>query len=295
MANAPKFTNGKHSAINIKELGTVKVTELSAIDHSAIYKIQHHGVEHDLALFLNPAGGKKLFIFFSGAANRKAFTLPVFHRWSWHDQFPGHALYISDPTLKRSSTLPLGWYIGDQSSDLNSAMCDIFRAVARNVGIDHSNIVFYGSSGGGFASLRALSEIPSAKAIVINPQTRLSSFNGNSLKDYLGEFFSGVSVDEFSARFPERNEVRFHVDRIEDSRIVYAQCLDDQHHMSLHLPELFTNDSGSIRPRSLRNCSLVFFNDPRGHAHGEPNELVPILLSKADGEGSDTLYSGISS
>lgn len=291
---APKFDNGKLSASSIKDMERYSVYNPSLINKSAIYQLAYQGVEHDIALFVGNNSVDRLFVFFSGAADRRIFTLPVFHRWSWHNQFPGHALYISDPTLKKTLNLSLGWYIGDRSFDINPGMREIFLSVANNLGISEENIIFYGSSGGGFAALRALSELPKATAIVINPQTRLSSFVGDSLSKYLSVFFPGLSVSDFSEQFSERNQITHFAEKIRYSRIIYAQCVEDDHHMSKHLTEFFHADSTCFKPKVLENCSLIFFHDQRGHAHGEPNELVPILLNKINFACSEVVYSGIS-
>lgn len=56
------------------------------------------GLTYDLLWSPKP-GAKRLFVLFSGDAMRSKNNPPVFQRWSWAPQFPGHCLYVSDPTL----------------------------------------------------------------------------------------------------------------------------------------------------------------------------------------------------
>ena len=281
----PTQPNGKVSGAHIKDLDRLSIFNSSQIFRSAIYNFSEHGFSFDVALFKNDHSlFNRLYVFFSGSADRSIFTMPVFHRWSWHSQFPGHCLYISDPTLKRSEELSLGWYIGDYNHDINLNIVKIIRSVAHNLSVAKESIVLYGSSGGGFAALRALSILNSSCAIVINPQTKLTSFVGNSLEKYLEAFFDGITKTEFQSRYIERNSIKAISQKIANSRIVYAQCIEDTHHVNHHLSELFSFNNGRWQSDFLKNSHLELFSDTRGHLHGEPNELVPKLLSLVHNE-----------
>ncbi|SDE60316.1 hypothetical protein [Ruegeria marina] len=279
-----KFNNssGKVSGESIKNLQRQTVSSATAIRSSGLYTVDVDGIDFDLAFFKKdqvPAG-TPLFVFFSGFVHRAQTPLPAFQRWSWHNNFPGHTLYISDPLLKKTEDLGLGWYIGTRARDINHDIANIVRRVAQNLETSVEDIVFYGSSGGGFATLRALVEIPEAQAVTINPQILLTSFEGNALKRYLDVFFDGMTKKEFAVKHSYRNSVIARSNIMSESRIVYVQNTCDPHHMDEHFSKIFEKKNGKWESPYLKNSTLIFFEDDRGHAVGEPPELVPEILEK---------------
>lgn len=273
-------SSGKVSGSHIKNLPQRTIRSASYIRGSGLYKIDIDGLDFDIAFFKKPraAAGTPLFIFFSGFVHRGQTPLPAFQRWSWHNKFPGHTLYISDPMLKETADLGLGWYIGSRTRDINLDICRIVKSVAKNLKTPLSNVVFYGSSGGGFAALRALIEMPEAQAITINPQTLLTNFEGTSLQSYLNSFFEKMSKTDFSIQHSFRNSVVTRSALLRDSRIIYVQNTLDRHHMEKHFSQLFSQDNGDWVTPYFKNYELVFFEDDRGHSIGEPPDLVPCLL-----------------
>jgi hypothetical protein len=274
------LTNDKVSAKHIRDIASYQISSLAQFSGTGRYCFPQEGLEYDFVYFKRAQSiePRRLFVFFSGFADRRTFELPVFHRWSWHDQFPGDTLFISDPALKRSETLGLGWYIGLRNTDVMQFIIQIANDIAYRTGLDASRIVFYGSSGGGFASLRALSFLPEASAIVINPQLRLTRFVTTSLADYLRDLWDGMTPEDFAAQYRHLDDIGVLSDSIMGSRIVYAQNKHDTHHIEKHLPILFEKVEGSFVPRRLKNIELVMFEDARGHSRAEPNSLVPTLV-----------------
>lgn len=289
-------SNEKVSASTIKDVVRFDVESAEEITKKGIYKLNMGDIILDLAFLPKGKAGaakaknaktpKYLFVFFCDYVDRKAYQLPTFQRWGWHTDFPGHCLYISDPFLSRTEDLGLGWYIGERTKDANPIIADTVRKVAAGVNVLPENIIFYGSSGGGFAALRALVEIPEAQAIAINPQTRLTNFKdgyedgyNDSLSRYLSVFFDGMTKSDFHTNHSFRNTIVSRVEKIASSRIVYVQNVSDDHHMTQHLTQLFSNESGEWKPIHLKNAELVFFDDKRGHGVAESKTMVPALLA----------------
>lgn len=277
----PPEGNRKISASLINEVPRFSVTSIEKVRESGIYTIPIGGLDFDLVLFQNTSHGSTLplFVFFSGYIDRKVTNLPAFQRWSWHNRFPGHTLYISDPLLKMTDDIGLGWYIGTKESDLNAQIATVVRQVALNLGTPLGKVVYYGSSGGGFAALRSLIEIPEAQAVAINPQVILTNFEGNSLDRYLSRFFGGMSKKDFERLHSFRNSVLSRIGLIRESRVVYVQNTLDPHHMNQHFAHLFRQAGVEWTSRHLRNVELVLFEDIRGHGVGEPPEILEEILS----------------
>lgn len=265
---------------HISQMPLCAISDLTKILDPAIYQVDMPNLKVSTA-FYPKVRSDVLYVFFSGFVNRKLLTLPVFRRWAWHTMVPGHALYISDPTLEACEDLGLGWYIGGKSSDCMEDIAKLISSVALNFGISERNLVFYGSSGGGFAALRALRWFPDAAAIAINPQTELTSFRRNALKDYLPRFFDAISKDEFARTYPERNSLVDALAECRDSSVVYVQNTLDEHHMSCHIGAFYENHEGVWASTFFANQELVLFEDPGGHDAAEPKSMLPKLIAAA--------------
>lgn len=280
--SVPVSENLKLSSHSIKNIERRQIADISDIAGQAIYTLTDATGTFDFAFLPKPTGADRLYVLFSGAADRTMFTPPVFQRWSWANHFPGHCLYISDPTLLEGEDISLGWYIGCPESEYFSWISTLVHTLADRMGVARQDIVFYGSSGGGFAALAALVRTPEAATVAINPQIRLTAFLGNSLRKILDTCYGGISKAEFAERYPEKNSIRHLSDKIAQSRILYVQCRQDEHHIEKHLSELISLDGEAFSSDRLKNLDMLFFDDPRGHAYAEPKELLPDILKRLD-------------
>lgn len=121
-----------------------------------------------------PAGSDTTFVFFHGAAE-KDVRLPWFVGKGISSGLPVNRIFISDPSLRTAEELRLSWYAGSAAQpDLQEALADIIRRIVRETG--GYNLVFFGSSGGGFATLAVSRFFPSSLALAVNPQTSLGRY-----------------------------------------------------------------------------------------------------------------------
>jgi dienelactone hydrolase len=245
-----------------------------------VYRVDLTSSQISAACYPKP-DADTLCVFFSGYVDRAQLALPVFRRWQWRGLAPGHALYISDPTLETCDTLGIGWYIGTSQRDAMEDIARLIRAVAQRHGVPERAIRFYGSSGGGFAALRALRWFPQACAIAINPQTRLTAFRGKSLASYLAQFFDGISAEAFAQAHPTRNALTEALAPCPDSAVVYVQNRLDAHHIAHHLSAFYEDRHGVLTPTLLRHQQLILFEDPAGHDTAEPKAMLPSLFQAA--------------
>ncbi|WP_146339514.1 hypothetical protein [Nesterenkonia sp. NBAIMH1] len=149
--------------------------------------------QHDF-LFLPKAGAQKLFVFFSGYADRSKVQPPVFQRWTWAEKFPGHCVYFSDPALMGSGNLTTSYYTGSRQTDSLKVIAQFVRDLAERLGILPENIVTYGSSAGGMASLRIAQHLRGAAHIAINPQTHLAAHRQEKVNRVARERFGEDSL-----------------------------------------------------------------------------------------------------
>ena len=114
--------------------------------------------------FLHVESVDCMFVFLSGNAPR---STDVFQRWSWSSY--NTVLAIADP-MTTTHGLSLGWYYGDAAKDYRVLASKIILKIASILSIPASEIVIYGSSGGGTAAPYVSSNIPESNCISINPQ-----------------------------------------------------------------------------------------------------------------------------
>lgn len=119
---------------------------------------------------------------------------PQFNRWSYYSFLDGSVLDIADPMYEKYDGLELGWYYGDEQENLRIYLADYVKKIADYLLISYENIIFWGSSGGGAATLECSNHIKGSVAVAINPQILL--------KDYV-----------YSGKFEEITQIRISEDK----------------------------------------------------------------------------------
>ncbi|MVW73288.1 hypothetical protein [Bordetella sp. 15P40C-2] len=264
----------------------VSLEEFPTSPSLGLYSFVEHSLSFDF--IYRPGQGDRLFVLFSGHANRERLTPPIFQRWSWAPNFPGHCLYIADPMLQYHDDMGLAWYFGSESVDITPTITKIVRTVSNGIGLSERDIIFYGSSGGGFAALKQCPRMPQATYVVINPQTDITKYKSGHVETFLRNCLGGRGRDQASAEFGERLSVFHDAKSLTEANIVYAQNTGDRHHLRSHLQPLaeklgFPADSSGVHGK----FEVLLFESEGGHRRGEPLELVPTLLGKAVQKSKD--------
>lgn len=262
---------------------------LESLDRDGLLALDNHNffiadAEVDVAcrLKLLP-GADRLFIMLNGAVDR-AKPLPVFARWNWGKVLGGHVLAVCDPTLWLDPQLRLGWFVGNRKIDPMQALLRTVEGVRERLGIADHRVVFYGSSGGGYASMVAAASRPCGRAIVVNPQTDILHYPVKAVVRAAKVFAPSWTPQQCSARYPLRWSALAAIaeaGRLQhDLRIVYAQNLDDtEHHAKHFLPFCAATGApaeGGLSPDG-RFRTLVY-SSPEGHG-AEPPEIVKFFAS----------------
>lgn len=221
--------------MNFKEIEINSLDDMSDIAESSfVFKYIDNG--HKLESFVSfKEGSKKLVVCFQGAVNRKKVTPPVFHRWSWSELIQSNVLVVNDPMLYRNSDLKIGWYIGGHNFDYIRKYGELIKSFCEARDIELSNIVFYGSSAGGFAAMAISSYIKNGFVIVNNPQTNILRYYKSHVRDLLDVGFEGISIDEAEKKLAVKFDL---ISRFEKykyiPRILYLQNINDVFHYKQH-------------------------------------------------------------
>lgn len=243
-------------------------------------------VEHcTFPIFAKTSTEKRLFILLGGAASSRDFSkFPNFNRWSWADLFPGMVLSIADPTLAADPALLLGWYVGTSGINVSKELAALVTRVAIANGIDRSNIIFYGSAGGGFAAMMLAPLVGGgATAVAINPQTRIIKYAKGPLNAFILAAFPGLKpeaaemehVGRLSAIHVWSNEISM------ESRLLLIQNTRDWHYESHFLPMVKALEIGDDGMSEDGRVRAHTFEDERGHSGVDTKETLPDILTMA--------------
>ncbi len=166
-----------------------------------VFTVNANGIDYPARFASNP-GSSLLYVALHGAVDRTQ-RLPVFARWNWAKILGGHVLAICDPTLFFDDELTVGWYVGDKERNVIKGVAEISSAIASKLGLRPHQVVYYGSSGGGFAAMMAAA-ISNGSGVAINPQTDLANHLPFYRDQFAKMFDSAASLDESRAAFPSR-------------------------------------------------------------------------------------------
>ncbi|MFN3526795.1 MAG: glycosyltransferase, partial [Paracoccus sp. (in: a-proteobacteria)] len=269
----------KTSSAALSEMPVVDLAvEEPQPDVSALLKDTVGGHRFDY-LWAPKPGADRLFVLFSGDAQREKNDPPVFQRWSWSPHFPGHCLYISDPMLHMHPEMGLAWYAGTEELDPLEPIIERALAMAKMTGLQAKDVVAYGSSGGGFAALRMAAMLPEAAAVAINPQTNIARFKWASPDFYARVCLNRPDRDAALADFPHRLDLGRHVTELRKRRIVLIQNRIDSHHLNKHYTP-FCREMGAT---ASENCDSglfrrILFDHEGGHGRAETPETFAAAL-----------------
>lgn len=155
---------------------------------------------------LNIKNSDKLLVIGSGALpldyREKFLNRPLFHRISW--EFENSVIYYNDPTRYLNKELVGGWGLGTMENWYLNEISNIIKIIANkifkytNEKEKFKNIIFYGSSMGGFMSLQLSILIKNSTAIAEIPQLDLCEWHyWHTLK----LLFGNLDISEIKKKF----------------------------------------------------------------------------------------------
>ena len=235
---------------------------------------------------------QRLFVMTTAAVDRNEMALPSFNRWTWAGagNFPGHVLCIADPTLELDGTMKLGWYLGTAQHDATNDLCNFVLRFADELGIPQEKIVFWGSSGGGFAALALASRIEGATAVAINPQTDVLAYEIDRVVKMVKDLcFNGQNESDILQDYSPRLNMIQAWEGNQKSRTILVQNKLDLHHYNCHFKPFWTALGGHPTggwSQGTRHYALLY-EDVRGHG-SESKQMIPEILQVIDANTQTT-------
>ncbi|PMD06627.1 hypothetical protein [Brevibacterium paucivorans] len=172
--------------------GADEIAELKATSGMVTFS----GGECPVDFLYEYVGSDTTFVSFHAALSVGTEELPVFTGRSISEGLGVNRVFFSDPSLIMDSDLTLGWFLGTKSLDYPEIAYSTIRALQERFG--GQNLVFFGSSGGGFASLKIAHRFPESLAICVNPQTKVTDYGQVFWERYAR--LCHDAVDEVDAR-----------------------------------------------------------------------------------------------
>ncbi|MFD2830009.1 hypothetical protein [Corticicoccus populi] len=168
--------------------------------------IQKNNVSYHFK-FHSKVNSNNLVVFSNGALNRNKKDAPFFSRFTWAREFNANSLYIDDPTI-HDSHLTVGWGVGEKDNYYLKEISEIIDKITKLLNIKNNNIIFFGSSAGGFMSIMLSIFKKRSLAIANNPQIWIrKDTQKNRAENLYNSAFPNMSEKEIAENYGDRLSV----------------------------------------------------------------------------------------
>lgn len=222
-----------------------------------------------------------LLCFLHGNAPRLgSYMLPSFSGWSVTSEIPASLLMFSDPSLLLDPKLQLAWHAGTKDVPLQY----VYQLVIEKIqaALMPRRLVFWGGSGGGFASLYLSARFPGSTAFVWNPQTAILRYEEDVVIQYGLTCFGSANADALAEKL-DGSVVGDVGDVYKDAQntVIYLQNAGDWHTRD-HLQPFLEKNGLSLPPDGysgwLGNAIYVHLEDLSDGHNPPPRTVIASLL-----------------
>lgn len=250
---------------------------LSEMDLGRHHLAVHHaplsrGRSIDFYAKLEPSD--TLFVSFHGAVPLASPRYPHFRRVeSMKNRVPA-LLCIADPTLRLvdDAEFRLGWYTGGEAWDPLQELAGLVRQAQARVGA--RRVMFLGSSGGGFASLRMSVLFPGSLAFVQDPQTDVGAYYaGHRDRLIRSTWPSWDNTSAFAQNSDRFDMLHLYSSTNPDNYIYYRQATSDEWHLRNHAEPFRKALVGTSGSRTGRYRFVYEPGEKPGHGKITPAEF----------------------
>ncbi|SNV78169.1 Uncharacterised protein [Corynebacterium imitans] len=151
----------------------------------------------------------RLLVTLNGAVDRSESKDPreIFQRRTWIDSLNANVLMISDATLHPDNDLQIGWAQGNGTDALLCAMAECVEYFRNLLGLRQDQVIFYGSSAGGFQAVALHAWFPGSRFLVNNAQFDWTLYYPSYVRDIAEHSYGGLDVENIRTAFPEKCNV----------------------------------------------------------------------------------------
>ena len=245
--------------------------------------------------FLTARPGTVLLCHFHGAAPLEGIDLPMFSGFGVTSSITTSMFIPSDPVLALDRGLNLAWHFGCEGIRLQAITISIVKKLQEI--LQAPRVVAWGGSGGGFAAIRVVKDVPNAISLVWNPQTNIAKYSKVFVDCYLRMAFPAIGaagpIPSDGEQFPSLCNEAFREGY--QGRILYLQERTDWH-VGAHLDPFVASFCGRALSNIAESSKFSGFVTDQlylhlghwGKGHVPPNKAV---LAKLLGLLSDVTIS----
>ncbi|MFT5119060.1 MAG: hypothetical protein ACI9ST_000350 [Psychrobacter glaciei] len=209
--------------------------------------------------------------FFSGLNIAKTLNMPI--------------ISIADPSLNISNDISLGWYAGNENlKNLPQIIANTLDSISKKL---NTKMIFFGGSGGGFASLSIINHMEEkAYGLVWNPQTSISKYYKSHVINYIEKSFHKEIINSNLYSSLDKIGIVHDVTKLyaktlkKEACILYLQNSDDTFHVENHLYPIMNavkakKDNDHIYSSS---AGILFWVKCWGKGHTSPNSSMILEI-----------------
>ena len=229
---------------------------------SGFYRLLFNGL--NLPVRYRQGFNDTMIVIFHGAIDQSQRKMPHFQ--SLLPELKNcHQISIADPTLALDPSIKSGWYLGGESMPLQMELPNLLRYLSELNGVNKR--IYLGGSSGGFAALYYSLMDPGSVCIAVNPQTRLTAYLPNPVKNFLKYAWPDAkSIENVGHQLvtdlPAAYAKGF------ANMVIYLQSTGDLLHFTTQMPAFC--DAGLKKPEQfILNCG--YWGIP-GHSNSVPSK-----------------------
>lgn len=247
---------------------------------------EEDGWRYDYKLF--PRKGKPLVVYLPALQSNKEQVRPYFARWKWYTVLDFSMMAVSDPTLALSPKILGGWFQGTKDTDQLAVIARHVAAFARYLGLENQQIVFAGSSMGGFAAMLLACQLRGSAAYVEIPQVDFREYGPLEPRELVARHCYGVDdLTSVPSNYRKRLSV---LEAFREVRyippIYYLQRPSDVHHWNKHfLPfQKFLFEAHKDASMTISEVVLDIYDDEEksGHVALQKDDAIARIRATFD-------------
>ena len=232
---------------------------------------------------------KRLAVFLPGATKR-VYGVYDFQRYTWSEELVDFdCLFFSDPSIQEKNDLTLGWFQYSKDSYGIDSLAKLIKIVIKEKDYQESNVLIFGSSGGGFVSLKLAEYFTEALIVALNPQIYLYNYTKPYYLNMLKWCYGNENENIIKTSFFSRISVSGTFDSERGNPVFIIQNTADERHMVRHLKPLLRKIGGkvlghlddvTVKEYALSYCCvnvLTYYDEKSKHNPPEKKVTLKIL------------------
>lgn len=210
-------------------------------------------------------GSPVTLITFSAALHSSNKTYPVFSSRLISENLGANFLGFADPAQGGNESLSTYWHLSTERVATQSLVPQVIKHATAHSG---KNLLFFGSSAGGFAALNYSAMFPKSAVLVMNPRVNLSH-SPYRIPDYSKVAHPNTSWAKLSTQLPLNLAKQY--EQPQGNFVVYLQNLQDENYVRHHYSHFVKAVNGRADVR------FVTKNWGAGHVVPPQHEFVGRL------------------